>query len=317
MSDIEEEIRKQMLAEQMARSSSQAPSFDLGPQYSTQPPPSQTPPQHPKTSKLQDAKNRGGIVGWLATIALVIGKAGAPVIAVLSKLKFLAIFGKFFLTFGSMFLSIWLQAQLFGWPLAAGIVILIFVHECGHALAAIKLGHKVTRMIFIPFMGAAVWSTAGKNVIEDAFVGIMGPVFGTLGGIVCLGIYFVTGSPFWVVLAKFNFMINLFNLLPTAPLDGGWITPVFSGKLLAIGSVLLLLVGFRNPFIWILAFVSIPRIISGWKADPTNPYYITTPRQKIIYALAYFGLAATLGLLFLYVNSLLDTVLSLRYTPVA
>src|SRR5205085_7980468 len=122
------------------------------------------------------------------------------------------------------------------------------------------------------------------------------PVFGTIGGIFCVLMYPITGSIFWLYLARINFLMNLFNLLPTPPLDGGWIAPVFSPKLLALGVVLLFVVGVSNPMIWILALMSLPRIIAGWKADPaTQPYYKVKPGDRLIFGISYIALAAFLA----------------------
>jgi len=133
-------------------------------------------------------------------------------------------------------------------------------------------------MVFVPFMGAAVFrNRLGQNIAEDAFIGIMGPVVGTVGALACILGYMATGSAFWLALAEWGFLVNLFNLTPTVPLDGGWIAPMFSPKLLAFGVILLLVVGWHNPLIWVLGILSIPRIIGGWRADPkTQPYYRAT-----------------------------------------
>jgi Zn-dependent protease len=135
----------------------------------------------------------------------------------------------------------------------------------------------------------------GRSVVEDAYIGIMGPVFGTLAGFACAGIYLATGARFWIVLAQVNFMINLFNLLPMAPLDGGWITPVFSPKLLALGVVLLCLVAPHNPIIWLLAILSLPRIIGHWRGKPTDPYFRVTSADRWRYGIAYLGLIGILA----------------------
>ena len=257
-------------------------------------------------SLLERWKAKGGILGGIASALLLLAKVGAPLLALLAKLKFLLValklltFGKFLLGGGSMLLSMWVWASLYGWPFGVGIVLLIFIHECGHALAARMRGIPTGIMVFIPLMGAFVTTKRyGKNIVEDAFIGIMGPVFGTLAGVGCLVIYALTPahSPFWLALAQFNFFMNLFNLAPTAPLDGGWITPLFSPKLLAVGAVLLLFLVPYNPLILILALMSLPRIISGWKAKPEeSPYYQATAADRWKFGAAYLGLAAFLAL---------------------
>lgn len=255
---------------------------------------------------LDRMKARGGILGSLASL-LILGLkfAGTIKLVLLFALK-----GKFLLTAGSMLLSIWLQSRIFGWPYAVGIVLMIFLHECGHAVAARRLGYPYSGMIFIPFMGAVVFhKRGGDNVVQDAFVGIAGPIAGTLVGLIYLALYKVTGMPIFAGLASLTFLINLFNLIPTPPLDGGWITPVFSPKLLALGMVLLLFVAFRNPFVILLAVLSLPRVIAGWKASPADSsYFRVTPRDRLIYGCLYIGLAATLALLHGATQGIMDSM---------
>jgi len=228
---------------------------------------------------------------------MFLAKVGGPLILLLSKLKFLLVGAKIALALGSMLVSMWAYSAVFGWRLAVGIVLLIFIHECGHALAAKVRGIPTGIMVFVPFMGAFVTTKRyGQNLEEDAFIGIMGPFVGSLASLACYLMYIPTGNPFWIVLGQWGFFVNLFNLLPTPPLDGGWIAPLFSPKLLAIGAVIAVVVGFRNPLIWILLVASIPRIISGWKADPkTQPYYKVPAAAKWKYGIAYLGLAALLA----------------------
>jgi Zn-dependent protease len=230
------------------------------------------------------------VLGGLATVLILLAKVGAPI------LKAAPFLPKLLVTGGSMLVTIWLEAMVFGWAFAVGIVLLIFVHECGHAFAARLRGIPFSFMLFIPFMGAMVaHKRGGKNVVENAFIGIMGPVFGTIGGIVCIGLFVLTGSRFWIVLASVNFFINLFNLLPTAPLDGGWIVPVFSPKLLALGVVLLFFVAPHNPIIWILGIMSLPRIIGHWRGHPEDPYFRVTSGDRWRYGIAYLGLVGILA----------------------
>ena len=263
-------------------------------------------------SLLERWKAKGGVLGGIASVLLLLAKVGAPVLALLVKLKFLLVGAKLLLGGGSMLLSMWVWGLLYGWKFGVGIVLLIFIHECGHALAARMRGIPTGIMVFVPLMGAFVTTGRyGKSIVEDAFIGIMGPVFGTLAGLGCLLLYAVTPghSPFWLALAQVNFFMNLFNLAPTPPLDGGWITPLFSPKLLAIGAVLLLFLARYNPLIIVLALMSLPRIISGWKAKPEDsPYYQATTADRWKFGAAYLGLAAFLAVLGYSVHSYLSTI---------
>ena len=274
----EEERRRRLVAEQIARA------------YGKKHP--EVAPASPRSPGFLDKwKRTGGVLGAIASALLVFGKY------VLLAWKFVAA-SKFLLTGGTMLLSIVLEAFVYGWPIAVGIVLLIFVHECGHAWAGKRLGRPIGNMVFVPFMGAAVMIGRGKNVREDAYIGIMGPVVGTLGGVACVAIGFLTGQNFWFVLAQLCFFMNLFNLIPTAPLDGGWIAPIFSPKLLALGLVLLLPVAFLNPLVLLLALGSVPRIVAGWKTNGRDdPYFsVVTARDRWQFGTAYLGLAAFLAL---------------------
>jgi hypothetical protein len=127
--------------------------------------------------------------------------AGAAV--VFSKLKFLLIFLK---TGGSMLLMIWLYAHQWGWPFAVGFVLLILVHECGHLLVARAFGLKVGAPIFIPFMGAFIaLKEAPRDAWMEAWVGIGGPLLGSLGALACAGLYAATHHPLYLALAYSGF----------------------------------------------------------------------------------------------------------------
>lgn len=62
--------------------------------------------------------------------------------------------GKVLLTGGSMIVSILAYAWVFGWPFAVGFVVLLFLHEMGHYIAARQRGLDVGAPTFIPFVGA-------------------------------------------------------------------------------------------------------------------------------------------------------------------
>jgi len=188
------------------------------PYYAGPPPPARRGPL------LERWKSGGGVLGGIASVLLLLVKVGGPLLAVLVKLKFL-------LGAGSMLVSMWAWGLLYGWPFGVGIVLLIFVHECGHAFAARLRGIPIGVMVFVPFMGAFVTTKRrGEDAAEDAFIGIMGPVFGLGAGLACLLLFAAMPSPFWLALAQWSFMINLFNLLPIPPLDGGRLLPLFARR---------------------------------------------------------------------------------------
>src|SRR5882724_8728381 len=147
-------------------------------------------------------------------------------LAIIPALKFIPLILK---TGGTMFLSIWVYAMYWGWWFALGFVLLIFVHECGHLIAARRLGLKVGAPVFIPFMGALIaLKEAPRNAWIEAQVGIGGPLLGAAGAAVCYGIYLATGNWMFRSLAYTGFFLNLFNLAPVGFLDGGRIVAALS-----------------------------------------------------------------------------------------
>src|SRR5688572_15150338 len=173
---LSDEIRRQMLAERNGVTTNGAgPAAESAPK---------------KPSKLHHWQSQGGFIGIIATILLLVVKFWGPILIVLKQAKvlvFFAKFGKFFITGGSMFISMWFYATSFGWPMGIGLVLSIFIHECGHAWAGWRRGIPMSGMVFIPFMGAAVLlKRGGKTVGEDAYIGIMGPIWGTASGLLCL-----------------------------------------------------------------------------------------------------------------------------------
>ncbi|MGO9587802.1 MAG: site-2 protease family protein [Limisphaerales bacterium] len=239
------------------------------------------------------------------TLAQKLKKLFAPIgVGFVIFLKFLAKF-KFLLPFLktglTMLLSIGAYALAWGIWFAVGFVLLIFVHECGHLIAAKRLGLKVGAPVFIPFMGAVIaLKEAPRNAWIEAQVGIGGPVLGTLGAIGCELIYFVSGNPMFQALAYTGFFLNLFNLAPVGFLDGGRIVTALSPWLWVAGFVILLLMTFAHPnFLLILILLfSLPRLFFLFrrKSEAELRYFEVEPRQRWAMAAMYFGLVVLLVL---------------------
>ncbi|HEU6449175.1 MAG TPA: site-2 protease family protein [Verrucomicrobiae bacterium] len=221
-----------------------------------------------------------------------IGVAFLIFVKYLAKLKFLLPFLKTGLT---MLLSIGAYAMAWGWQFAVGFVLLIFVHECGHLIAAKRLGLKVGAPVFIPFMGALIaLKEAPRNAWIESQVGIGGPLLGTLGAVVCEGIYLLTGNPMFRALAYTGFFLNLFNLAPVGFLDGGRIVTALSPWLWIVGfAVLVAMTVFRFNFLLllILAF-SLPRLFFLFRRKTAEElrYFEVTPSQRLEMGALYFGL---------------------------
>jgi Zn-dependent protease len=178
----------------------------------------------------------------------------------LAKLKFLLPVLK---TGGTMLLSIGAYALAWGWQFAVGFVLLIFVHECGHLVAARQCGLKVGAPVFIPFMGALIaLKEAPRNAWIEAQVGIGGPLLGTLGAAGCEIIHLATGNPMFRALAYTGFFLNLFNLAPIGFLDGGRIVTALSPWLWLVGFAVLtgMLITHFNFLLLLILLLSLPRL---------------------------------------------------------
>lgn len=138
----------------------------------------------------------------------------------------------------SMFITIWAYAYLAPLPFAIGIVLMILIHELGHVFAAKLKGFPVSAPVFIPFLGALI--TMKKNPTDaatEAFIGIGGPILGTVGGVAAFALGVYTGSPVIVSVAYAAFYLNLINLLPIHPLDGGRISTAVTRWLWILGLI--------------------------------------------------------------------------------
>lgn len=146
---------------------------------------------------------------------------GAVGILLLTKGKFLLLGLTKLPTLLSAFAFFGVYWATFGWPLALGLVVSIYIHEMGHVAAIVRLGRKPSAPMFIPGLGAFISYSRGiSDPREDAFIGLAGPIWGAVGGLVAFGIAELTGSGTWLAIAQLTGMLNLFNLLPVFGLDG-------------------------------------------------------------------------------------------------
>jgi Zn-dependent protease len=250
-----------------------------------------TPPSLPPPTPAQRLKKA------LLPLAILLALLAKFKTLLLPLLKFFPILLK---TGGTMLLTIWLYATQWGVWFAVGFVLLIFVHECGHLLAARRLGLKVGAPVFIPFLGAFIaLKEAPRHAWIEAQVGIGGPILGALGAALCLGIGWLTGNPFFFALAYTGCFLNLFNLAPVGFLDGGRIVTALSPWLWLVGIALigLLMVAQFNFLLFLIFLASLPRLFSLFRQRTLEEqrYYEVTPAQRWLMGTAYFGLAVLLA----------------------
>ncbi|MBI3875881.1 MAG: site-2 protease family protein [Verrucomicrobia bacterium] len=233
----------------------------------------------------------------MGVVLVLIAKFAAKLKLILVPiLKFVPVLLK---TGGTMFLSVWVYAMTWGWWFALGFVLLLFVHECGHLIAARRVGLKVGAPVFIPFMGAFIaLKEAPRNAWIEAQIGIGGPLLGTVGAAVCGALYLLIGNPLFGALAYTGFFLNLFNLTPVGFLDGGRIVTALSPWLWLVGTGIagLMLFTHFNFLLFIILLLSIPQLVTLFrkKSEEERRYFEVTPGQRWIMAALYFGLVAFL-----------------------
>jgi Zn-dependent protease len=219
---------------------------------------------------------------------------------------------------GFMFFSLFIYAQAFGWAFAAGFIVLLFIHEMGHLLAAKAVGLKVSLPLFIPFLGAMIaMREAPRNAWIEAIIGIGGPLLGSLGALCVASCYFFTGNQLFLVLGYVGCFLNLFNLIPVVPLDGGRIVSAISPRLWLVGILILVpYLGYRalhGTFLnsatgFVIIFIvlsSLPRVLGVFrKQTPAQMrYFECTPSQRWTMAGLYFSLMIALYLSMVFLRS--------------
>ena len=240
-----------------------------------------------------------------------IGGAIAAVVALVAKF-FAAIKGallllpkaKLLTTTGTALVSVLAYSLFFGWWFAVGFVVLLFVHEMGHVIQLRREGVKASAPMFVPFMGAVVMMREmPKNALGEARVGLAGPVLGTFGAAACLVIGDAANSDFFRALAYVGFFLNLFNLLPIVPLDGGramaamapWMWFAGFGVLVALELL------YPNPIMLIIVIFAGYELYRRWQARKSGwvaqaAYYRVRPRHRLLVGAVYFGLIVLLVL---------------------
>jgi Zn-dependent protease len=151
------------------------------------------------------------------------GVAGAVSLAVLllGKLKFLLLGLTKISTFVSMFAFFGVYWTVYGWPLALGLVISIYIHEMGHVSMLRRLGIESGAPLFIPGVGALVMLRQHiDDPLMDAKIGLAGPLWGLGAALGAMAVYLAVRAPIWLAIAHLTGFINLFNLIPIWQLDG-------------------------------------------------------------------------------------------------
>ncbi|MFZ0381984.1 MAG: site-2 protease family protein [Solirubrobacteraceae bacterium] len=230
---------------------------------------------------------------------------GAAIVALLAKLKTILLLLpklKLLASTGTILVSLAAYALLWGWPFAAGFIALLFVHEMGHVIALRREGLKASAPMFIPFLGAVIAARSlGDNALAEARVGLAGPIVGTIGSAACILVWHATGNSLWEALAFTGFFLNLFNLLPVVPLDGGRAMAAMAPWMWVVGLAALIPLAliFPNPIIFLILIFAGFETYKRWKlrrsgSPEQRAYYRVRPIDRALVAAVYLGLIALL-----------------------
>ncbi|HEV3230864.1 MAG TPA: site-2 protease family protein [Candidatus Dormibacteraeota bacterium] len=257
-------------------------------------------------------RNRGFSGGILA-IGLALLKGGALVAKAPFLLGIFVNIALYAVLFGSRF------GLVYGIAFAFGFVALIFVHEMGHVFAAQLEGVPVTAPLFIPFMGAAIFLKQNpRDARSEAIIAIGGPIAGTLASFAVYGVgnSFGPDTPtgtFFIVLAGYGFFINLFNMIPARPLDGGRIIGAVSKWFNLAGLLVLLAVNVATlpDFSFILVIITAFVAWSTYQRfvqPPPPAYFAISAASKATIGIAYLALLGTLVFAYSQVEPYLTTL---------
>jgi Zn-dependent protease len=234
-------------------------------------------------------------LGPILAAIVALGAKFKAILLLLPKLKLIS-------TAGTMFVSLAAYALLWGWQFAAGFIALLFVHEMGHVIQLRREGIKASAPMFIPFLGAVISARSlGDNAVAEARVGLAGPILGSIGAVVCILVWHATGNDLWRALAFTGFLLNLFNLLPVLPLDGGRAMAAMAPWMWFVGFAALipLVFVFSNPILILVLVFAGMETFRRWKMRQAGgaaqqAYYRVRPRDRALVAAVYLGLVALL-----------------------
>ena len=186
--------------------------------------------------------------------------------------------------------SVAVYSVMFTVEFAFALIAVLVFHEYGHLRAMKKCGLPTKGMYLIPFVGGLAVGDMPKSRWQDIYISMMGPVFGLAMTVAFYIVYLVTESHFAGLVASTSALLNLFNLIPVHPLDGGRVVKslVFSGRnYLALVALLVIsatcfVLAWKLGFYFITFFIvlGVVDIIAGWRVGlaedipPLNTYGI-------------------------------------------
>ncbi|HEX2701902.1 MAG TPA: site-2 protease family protein [Solirubrobacteraceae bacterium] len=244
-----------------------------------------------------------------------LGAIAAALLALIAKLKAVLLFLpkiKILVTAATALVSVGAYSVLWGWQFAIGFVVLLFIHEMGHVIALRRAGVKASAPMFVPFLGAVITArTLGDDALAEARVGLAGPILGTIGSAAVAVVGLLTHTGLLEALGYIGFFLNLFNLLPVVPLDGGRAMAAMAPWMWFVGFGAMVVLDFvsPNPILLLITLVAAFELYRRWerRRNPTasqTAYYAVSPRNRMLVGAVYIGLIIVLavGMHFTYLH---------------
>jgi Zn-dependent protease len=252
-------------------------------------------PIHPGSGRTRlDWRRIFAPVAGLFALLAKFGAEAKVLLLLLPKLKL-------FTTAGTMLVSVGAYSLIWGWRFALGFVLLLLVHEMGHVIQLRREGVQASAPMFIPFLGAVIAARSfGGNALAEARVGLAGPILGSLAAGAVAAVAFATDSDLLRALAFTGFLLNLFNLLPVVPLDGGRAMAALSPWMWLVGFAALVALTFLwpNPILLLILVFGGLETWRRWqdrKSPAATAYYKVAPHSRILVAATYLALAGLLA----------------------
>ena len=245
--------------------------------------------------KQKSPRRLAAVVKLERRLAALRAALGAAVAKGLFKLKLVAVAG-------SMIVSVGAYALVGGWWFGVGLVGMVFVHELGHVLALRRLGVRASAPLFIPFVGAVIGVRGmPRSAWMEAQVALAGPLLGSAGAACVWLVAIFEHSRFLTALAFLGFLINLFNLIPVVPLDGGRAAAALHPAiwLLGLAGLAVVAVARPSPILTLLLLIGSLELWRRWRARGLQAlarYYSVGRWQRLTVASVYLGLAGSLVL---------------------
>lgn len=197
---------------------------------------------------------------------------------------------KALLTIGTMALSTFVYSFTMSPWFAVGFVLMLFIHEMGHIIALKMRGHPASAPVFIPMLGAVIFAPEFKNRGDEAWVGFGGPLLGSIAALGAFALWSISpeDSPLLLSLSYTAAFLNLFNLVPIRPMDGGRVTQIVGGWFKWFGICLLvwLVIVTEEPSL-LLIFIL---IVGDFKMKPKLQYQVAVIITVTMSWLMFHGL---------------------------